>query len=172
MPNPTATLETSLGNIVIELFTDLMPLTANNFVKLAKSGFYDGLHFHRVIDGFMLQFGCPHSKDPKSRLAGTGDAPGGTIQDEHPPNAKLSNEPGTLSMANTGSKNSGSCQFFVNTVHNSYLDWFSPGASKHPVFGKVVSGMDVVHKIEKTPTDGDDRPKTPVKMLRVTVNEG
>jgi cyclophilin family peptidyl-prolyl cis-trans isomerase len=172
MPNPTATLETSLGSIVIELFTDLMPLTANNFLKLAKSGFYDGLHFHRVIDGFMLQFGCPHSKDPKSRLAGTGDAPSGTIQDEHPPNAKLSNEPGTLSMANTGSKNSGSCQFFINTVHNSYLDWFSPGASKHPVFGKVVSGMDVVHKIEKTPTDGDDRPKTAVKMLRVTVNEG
>ncbi len=172
MSNPTATLETSLGNIVVELYTDKMPVTANNFLKLAKSGFYDGLHFHRVIDGFMLQFGCPHSKDPKSPLAGTGDAPGGTIQDEHPPTAKLSNEPGTLSMANTGSPNSGSCQFFINTVHNSYLDWFSPGASKHPVFGKVVSGMDVVKKIEKTPTDGSDRPKTPVKMLRVTVNEG
>ncbi len=171
MANPTATLETSLGNVVVELYTDLMPLTANNFIKLAKSGFYDGLHFHRVINEFMLQFGCPHSKDPSSPRAGTGNAPGGTIKDEHPPNAKLSNEPGTLSMANTGAPNSGSCQFFINTVHNSYLDWFSPGASKHPVFGKVVSGMDVVHKIEKTPTDGNDRPKTPVKMLRVTVNE-
>jgi len=171
MANPTATLETSLGNIVVELYTDLMPLTANNFVKLAKSGFYDGLHFHRVIDGFMLQFGCPHSKDPNSPRAGTGNGPGGTIKDEHPPNAKLSNEPGTLSMANTGAPNSGSCQFFINTVHNAYLDWFSPGASKHPVFAKVVSGMDVVHKIEKTPTDDSDRPKTPVKMLRVTVNE-
>jgi cyclophilin family peptidyl-prolyl cis-trans isomerase len=171
MANPTATLETSLGNIEIELFTDKMPNTANNFIKLAKSGFYDGLHFHRVIDGFMLQFGCPHSKDPKSPRAGTGNGPDGTIKDEHPANAKLSNEPGTLSMANTGAPNSGSSQFFVNTVHNAYLDWFSPGPSKHPVFGKVVSGMDVVHKIEKTPTDSSDRPKTPVKMVKVTVHD-
>jgi cyclophilin family peptidyl-prolyl cis-trans isomerase len=169
MPNPTATLETSLGTFTIELFVDKMPITANNFIQLAKSGFYDGLHFHRVIDGFMLQFGCPHSRDPKSRLAGTGDGPNGTIPDEHPANAKLSNEPGTLSMANTGDANSGSSQFFVNTVHNAYLDWFTPGASKHPVFGKVLTGMDVVHKIEKTPTDGEDRPRTPVKMIRVTV---
>jgi len=171
MPNPTATLETSLGNIAIELFVDKMPLTAGNFVKLAKSGFYDGLHFHRVIDGFMLQFGCPHSKDPKSPRAGTGDGPDGCIRDEHPPGVKLSNEPGTLSMANTGAPNSGSCQIFINTVHNSYLDWFSPGDSKHPVFGKVIQGMDVVKKIEKTATDGDDRPRTPVKMLRVTVQD-
>jgi cyclophilin family peptidyl-prolyl cis-trans isomerase len=170
MSNPTATLETSLGNITVELFADRMPLTAGNFVKLARSGFYDGLHFHRVIHGFMLQFGCPHSKDPKSPRAGTGDGPDGTIKDEHPANAKLSNEPGTLSMANTGAPNTGSCQFFINTVHNAYLDWFTPG-SKHPVFGKVISGMDVVTKIEKTPTDGDDRPRTPVKMIRVTVQE-
>jgi len=169
MANPTATLDTSLGTIRIELFTDKMPITANNFITLAKSGFYDGLHFHRVIDGFMLQFGCPHSKDPKSPRAGTGDSPNGTIKDEHPEDAKLSNEPGTLSMANTGAPNSGSCQFFVNTVHNKYLDWFSPGASKHPVFGKVIDGMDVVHKIEKTKTDGGDRPVTPVKMNKVTV---
>jgi cyclophilin family peptidyl-prolyl cis-trans isomerase len=168
MPNPTAILETSLGNITVEIFSDKMPVTAGNFLALAKSGFYDGLHFHRVIDGFMLQFGCPHSKDPKSPRAGTGDSPNGTIKDEHPANAKLSNEPGTLSMANTGDPNSGSCQFFINTVKNSYLDWFSPGPSKHPVFGKVTAGMDVVKKIEKTPTD-DDRPRTPVKMIRVTV---
>ncbi len=168
MANPTATLETSLGNIEIELFVDQMPLTAGNFIKLAKSGFYDGLHFHRVINNFMLQFGCPHSKDPASPRAGTGDSPNGTIQDEH--TAKISNEPGTLSMANTGRPNSGSCQFFINTVHNSYLDWFSPGPSKHPVFGKVTSGMDVVKKIESTPTSSD-RPKTPVKMNKVTVHE-
>ena len=171
MSNPTATLETSLGTFTVELFTDKMPITAGNFVKLAKSGFYDGLHFHRVINGFMLQFGCPHSKDPNSPRAGTGDAPDGPIKDEHPANAKLSNEVGTLSMANSGDANTGSCQFFVNTVHNSYLDWFTPGASKHPVFGKVIAGMDVVKKIEKTPTDGDDRPRTPVKMVRVTVKE-
>src|SRR5258706_749997 len=172
MANPPATFETSLGSFSSEILTDQMPVTAGNFIKLAKSGFYDGLHFHRVIEGFMLQFGCPHSRDPKSRQAGTGDSPDGTIKDEFPPNVKLSNEPGTLSMANTGQPNSGSCQFFVNTVHNSYLDWFSPGASNHPVFGRVTSGMDVVKKIEKTPTDAGDRPKTPVKMIKVTVAEG
>jgi cyclophilin family peptidyl-prolyl cis-trans isomerase len=169
MPNPTATLETSLGNIQVELFVDKMPITAQNFVKLAKSGFYDGLHFHRVIDKFMLQFGCPYSKDPQSPRAGTGNGPEGTIKDEHPPDAKLSNEPGTLSMANTGRPNSGSCQFFINTVHNSRLDWFTPGESKHPVFGKVVAGMDVVHAIEKVKTDANDRPVTPVRMNKVTV---
>src|SRR3954454_15140189 len=109
MPNPIATFETSLGTFTAEIFQDKMPITAGNFVKLAKSGFYDGLHFHRVIPDFMLQFGCPHSKDPKSSRAGTGDSPDGTIADEHPPGAKLSNEPGTLSMANTGRPNSGSC---------------------------------------------------------------
>jgi cyclophilin family peptidyl-prolyl cis-trans isomerase len=169
MANPTALLETSLGTFSVELFVDKMPLTAGNFIKLAKSGFYDGLHFHRVINGFMLQFGCPHSRDPKSSRAGTGDGPDGPIKDEHPANAKLSNEPGTLSMANTGAPNTGSCQFFVNTVNNTYLDWFSPGASKHPVFGKVIAGMDVVHAIEKTKTDSGDRPLVPVKMNKVTV---
>jgi cyclophilin family peptidyl-prolyl cis-trans isomerase len=171
MANPTVTLETSLGDVEVELFTDLMPTTAGNFVELAKSGFYDGLHFHRVISGFMIQFGCPHSRDANSPRAGTGESPNGTIQDEHPDNAKLSNEPGTLSMANTGRPNSGGCQFFINTVHNANLDWFTPGASKHPVFGKVVSGMDVVQKIETTQTGAGDRPTTPVQMVKVTVND-
>lgn len=160
-----------MGTFTVELLTDAMPITAGNFVKLAKSGFYDGLHFHRVIDKFMIQFGCPHSRDPNSSRAGTGDGPDGPIQDEHPPNAKISNEPGTLSMANTGRPNSGSCQFFINTVHNDFLDWFSAGQSKHPVFGKVIDGMDVVHSIGKTPTGPGDRPKTPVKMVKVTVHE-
>jgi cyclophilin family peptidyl-prolyl cis-trans isomerase len=170
MANPIALLETSLGNIKVELFVDQMPITAGNFVNLAKSGFYDGLHFHRVINNFMLQFGCPHSKDPNSPRAGTGDSPNGTIQDEF--TARLSNEPGTLSMANTGRPNSGSCQFFINPVHNSYLDWFTPGASKHPVFGKVLEGMDVVKKIETTKTGAGDRPVTPVRMNKVTILEG
>lgn len=171
MANPTATMKTSLGDIEIELFVDKMPKTAGNFIKLAKEGFYDGLHFHRVINKFMIQFGCPHSKDPKSPRAGTGNSPHGTIEDEHPENAKLSNEPGTLSMANTGRPNSGSCQFFLNTVHNAYLDWFSPGPSKHPVFGKIISGMDIVKKIESTPTDGGDRPTTPIQVISVTVHD-
>ena len=171
MANPTAICETSLGTFKVELFTDKMPVTAGNFVKLAKSGFYDGLHFHRVINNFMIQFGCPHSKDPLSQQAGTGDSPNGTIKDEHPADAKISNEPGTLSMANTGAPNSGSCQFFINTVNNSRLDWFTPGPSRHPVFGKVTEGMDVVKKIETTPTGGGDRPKTPVKMVKITISE-
>ncbi|HTV20672.1 MAG TPA: peptidylprolyl isomerase [Polyangiaceae bacterium] len=169
MANPTATCETSLGTFKVELFVDKMPITAGNFVELAKSGFYDGLHFHRVIDKFMIQFGCPHSKDPNSPRCGTGSSPKGTIKDEHLPTAKLSNEPGTLSMANAG-PNSGSSQFFINTVHNAFLDWFSPGPSKHPVFGKVIDGMDVVNKIGKTPTR-NDRPTTPVQMIKVTVEE-
>jgi len=169
MANPTAVCETSLGTFTVELFVDKMPITAGNFVDLAKSGFYDGLHFHRVIDKFMIQFGCPHSKDPNSPRAGTGQSPKGSIKDEHLPDAKLSNEPGTLSMANAG-PSSGSSQFFINTVHNAFLDWFSPGPSKHPVFGKVIDGMDVVNKIGKTPTKSD-RPITPVKMIKVTVQE-
>lgn len=167
MPNPIATFETSLGTFSAEIFLDKMPLTAGNFLKLVGSGFYNGLHFHRVIPDFMIQFGCPHSKDPKSPRAGTGGPPWGDIKDEF--TVKLSNEPLTLSMANTGQPNSGGSQFFINTVHNDFLDWFSPGNSRHPVFGKIVSGADVVKKIETTRTDGEDRPTTPVKCISVTV---
>src|SRR5688572_11304479 len=167
MANPIATFETSLGTFTAEIFADQMPLTAANFVKLAKSGFYDGLHFHRVIKSFMLQFGCPFTKDPRSPKAGTGGPPWGDIPDEH--TAKLSNEPLTLSMANTGAPNSGGSQFFINTVHNAFLDWFSPGNSKHPVFGKVTQGMDVVTKIGNTKTD-NDRPTTPIQVTKITIN--
>ena len=153
MPNPVATFTTSMGEIKCEIYLDQMPITASNFIDLANSGFYNGLHFHRVIPDFMDQFGCPYSKDPKSGRSGTGGPPdgtfknlktgatetrsnGGNIKDEYA--AKISNEPGTLSMANTGQPNSGGSQFFMNTVHNDFLDWFSPGESKHPVFGKCV----------------------------------
>ncbi len=171
MANPIAKCETSLGNFSIELYSDKMPITAGNFIKLAKDGFYDGLHFHRVIDGFMCQFGCPHSKDPKSSMAGTGGPPHGTIEDEHPEDAKFSNEAGTLSMANTGRPNSGGSQFFINTVHNSYLDWFTAGPSNHPVFGKITEGMDVIKKIETCPKGAGDRPDPPVQMIKVTIED-
>ncbi len=170
MANPIAVFDTSLGTFKAEIFSDQMPITSKNFTDLAKAGFYDGLHFHRVINNFMLQFGCPHSKDPNSGRAGTGGPPHGNIRDEHA--ARISNEPGTLSMANTGRPNSGGSQFFVNTVHNSYLDWFSAGPSKHPVFGKVTEGMDVVKAIETTQTDGRDKPITPVKMNSLSIVEG
>ena len=169
MPNPIAVMDTSEGVIKAEIFLEQMPITAGNFIKLAESGFYDGLHFHRVIKQFMLQFGCPFSKDPNSPRAGTGGPSWGDIKDEF--TAKLSNEPMTLSMANTGAPNSGGSQFFINTVHNHYLDWFTPGQSKHPVFGKITKGMDVIKKIETTKTGGGDRPVTPVQMVKVTVHD-
>ncbi len=169
MANPTATFETSMGTFQAEIYVDQMPITGGNFVRLANEDFYSGLHFHRVIDGFMCQFGCPHSSDPNSRRAGTGDSPHGAIADEHPADHRISNEAGTLSMANAGPQ-SGSSQFFINTTHNAFLDYFSPGQSKHPVFGKVTSGMDVVTAINKVATDGSDRPRTPVKMISVTMS--
>jgi peptidylprolyl isomerase len=162
MANPVAVFDTSLGSFKAEIFLDKMPITAQNFINLVNAGFYDGLHFHRVIKNFMIQFGCPHSKDPNSRQAGTGGPPHGRIADEHPADAKISNTPGTLSMANTGAPNTGGSQFFINTANNAYLDFFSPGSSKHPVFGKVTEGMDVVTKIENCKT-ASDRPVTPVK---------
>jgi cyclophilin family peptidyl-prolyl cis-trans isomerase len=168
MTNPTAKFETSMGSFEAEIYVDKMPITANNFVRLVNESFYDGLHFHRVINNFMNQFGCPHSRDPRSPRAGTGDSPYGAIPDEHPAEHKLSNEPGTLSMANAGPQ-SGSCQFFINTVHNDFLDFFSAGQSKHPVFGKVSSGMDVVRAINSAPTDSSDRPVEPNQVIRVTM---
>jgi cyclophilin family peptidyl-prolyl cis-trans isomerase len=169
--NPIATFDTSLGTFKSEILLDQMPITSQNFIDLAKAKFYDGLHFHRVIEGFMIQFGCPHSRDANSNRAGTGGPPHGCIQDEHPEDAKLSNEPGTLSMANTGQPNSGGSQFFINVKHNDYLDWFSSGASKHPVFGRITEGLDVVEKIEKTPTGGGDRPNVPVQVISITIAE-
>lgn len=169
MANPIATFKTSLGTFKAEIFLDEMPITAQNFIDLSDSGYYDGLHFHRVIKGFMAQFGCPHSSDPTDPRCGTGGPPHGTIADEHPENAKISNEPGTMSMANTGRPNSGGSQFFLNTVHNHFLDWFSPGPSKHPVFGRITEGMDVLQLIEGTPTSAGDRPQTPVKMESITI---
>lgn len=170
MANPIAHFDTTLGGFSAEIFVDKMPITGANFVRLAKEGFYDGLHFHRVINRFMIQFGCPFSKDPQSPRAGMGDSPYGAIKDEHPSNVRLSNEPGTLSMANAG-PNSGSSQFFINTVHNAYLDYFSPGPSKHPVFGKIIHGMDIVSRIEKVKTDRGDRPLEPVRVNSISIEE-
>ena len=99
MGNPIATFDTTEGTFKAEIFLDKMPITAQNFIDLANDGFYNGLHFHRVIANFMIQFGCPNSKDPDSPMAGRGGPPHGTIQDEFLDDAKLSNEPGTLSMA-------------------------------------------------------------------------
>jgi cyclophilin family peptidyl-prolyl cis-trans isomerase len=169
MANPTAVFDTSEGTIKAEIFLTEMPITAGNFIRLAESGFYDGLHFHRVIPGFMAQFGCPYSKDPSSGRAGTGGPPSGNIQDEFLPTAKFSNEPGTLSMANTGRPNSGGSQFFMNIAHNSFLDWWDKSTpSQHPVFGRITEGMDVLKKLE---TFGSRQGKTskPLRMNSVKI---
>lgn len=170
MANPTATFETSEGTFTAEIFENEMPITAGNFLKLIESGFYDGLHFHRIIPGFMCQFGCEFSKEFGHPRSGTGSSPFGNVQDEFNANAKFSNEPGTLSMANTGRPNSGGAQFFINTAHNAFLDWWDTQTpSKHPVFGKVTEGMDVVKTIESRGSRSG-APSTPVKMIKVTVN--
>ena len=169
MGNPVAVFETNLGTFKAEIYQDKMPVTAGNFVSLVQAGFYDGLHFHRIIPGFMCQFGCPYSKDPRSPRAGTGGPPHGTIPDEFPAEHKLSNEPLTLSMANTGRPNSGGSQFFINTAHNAYLDWFDGRTpSKHPVFGKITEGADIVKAIEARGSRSGNV-ADPVQMVRVTI---
>ena len=172
MGNPTAVFNTSEGTFKAEVYLDSMPITSGNFIKLANDGFYNGLHFHRVIPNFMLQFGCPYSKDASSSRAGTGGPPHGNIPDEFNDNAKFSNEVGSLSMANTGRPNTGGSQFFVNTVHNDYLDWFNKNTpSKHPVFAKITEGMDIVKKIEKLGS-GSGKVSKPVRMDSIEIEEG
>jgi peptidylprolyl isomerase len=149
MSNTKATLHTNKGDITIEFYDSMVPNTVANFVKLAKSGFYDGVKFHRVIKGFMIQGGDPLSKDDTMKARwGTG-GPGYQFDDEITPENR--NDVGTIAMANAGPDTNGS-QFFINVKANNFLD------PKHTAFGKVTSGMDVVTSIENTPVDGSDKP--------------
>jgi peptidylprolyl isomerase len=144
-------LKTSMGNITLQLYDD-MPITTGNFMSLVEKGFYDGVIFHRVIDGFMVQGGDPE---------GTGmGGPGYTITDEFTDHNL--NDRGTVAMANAG-PNTGGSQFFINLVDNNFLD------SKHPAFGKVIEGMDVVDAIAKVQTDANDRPLTEVKIIQAKI---
>ena len=127
----TATIDTSRGTIKLELYEDKAPKTVANFEKLANDGFYDGLTFHRVIDNFMIQAGCPHG-------TGTG-GPGYTFEDEFDDSLRHDG-PGVLSMANAGPNTNGS-QFFITHVPCPHLD------GKHSVFGRVLEGQDVVDSI-------------------------
>jgi len=143
--------ETTMGDIVIELRDD-MPITSGNFEKLVKEGFYDGVIFHRVIPNFMVQGGDPD---------GTGrGGPGYNIKDEFTNNNR--NERGTLSMANAG-PNTGGSQFFINVVNNKHLD------NNHPVFGKVIEGMDVVDRIVSVDRNNQDKPLTDVKIIKASL---
>jgi cyclophilin family peptidyl-prolyl cis-trans isomerase len=154
------TFHTNRGDITLELFNTLAPNTVANFTKLAKEGFYNGVKFHRVIAGFMIQGGDPLTKDDSMEDAwGTG-GPGYKFADEiHAENRNL---PGTISMANAGPNTNGS-QFFINVKDNSFLD------TKHTVFGKVVEGMDVVSDIENVPVDMGDKPRSAVVINSVEV---
>ena len=158
---PTAVFETSLGTFEVELYAKECPETAWNFINLVEGrqetdregNFYDGLTFHRVIEGFMIQGGCPLG-------TGTG-GPGYRFKDEIDPNLRHESA-GILSMANAGPGTNGS-QFFVTLVPTPHLD------GRHTVFGKVTEGLDVVMKIGSVKTDGMDRPSEPVTMNKVTI---
>lgn len=166
--NPIAVLETSLGTIEIELFADQMPITAGNFANLIRDGFYDGILFHRVISGFMIQSGDPITKTAEVMRYGTG-GPGYAIEDEHIAGNLLTNVRGTIAMANSG-PNSGGSQFFINLVDNTNLDFDKvPLTSKHPVFGRVIAGMEVVDAIGQVETGRNDLPVEPVVITRATI---
>ena len=151
--NRTATIETNQGTIRIELFEDKAPKTTKNFIDLAEKGFYNGVVFHRVIDGFMIQGGDP---------TGTGrGGPGYKIDDEFHRDLKHDDK-GILSMANAG-PNTGGSQFFITLAATPWLD------RKHAIFGKVTEGMDIVEKIGKTRVGAGDRPVEEVRMEKVTI---
>ncbi len=153
MANRHTHFTTSKGDFRLELFEDKAPKTTGNFIKLAEDGFYNGLTFHRVIDGFMIQGGCPHG-------TGTG-GPGHMIDDEF--HSELKHDgPGVLSMANAG-PNTGGSQFFITLAATDWLD------GRHAVFGKVVDGMDVVSTIGKVPKGAQDRPTENVVIHSVTI---
>lgn len=155
-PKPAkAVFETNMGTFEVALATEEAPNTSGNFIKLAKQGFYNGLIFHRVIDGFMIQGG-----DPK----GTGfGGPGYQIKDEFSPKLKHDSE-GVLSMANSG-PNTGGSQFFITLKDTRWLD------GKHAVFGKVTKGMDVVRKIGKVKTGAQDKPLQDVVINKLSIVE-
>jgi cyclophilin family peptidyl-prolyl cis-trans isomerase len=150
----TATMTTNHGDITIELFDDDAPKTVENFRKLARDGFYDGLVFHRVIKDFMIQGGCPQG-------TGTG-GPGYTFEDEINPHKIVR---GALAMANAGPNTNGSQFFIVTTAAAPWLD------GKHTVFGEVTSGMDAVDAIEGLPTDGRDRPRDDARIEKLEVGD-
>ena len=157
MANRLAHFTTNLGDFQVELFEDRAPATTKNFIELVEKGFYDGIVFHRVIEGFMLQSGCPDGN-------GRG-GPGYTIPDEF--HAELTHDSeGVLSMANSG-PNSGGSQFFVTLAPTAWLD------GKHAVFGKVIEGIETVRTIGATAKDPGDRPLEPVVMegVRITSTE-
>ena len=154
--NRIAVFDTNMGEFEIELFEDKAPITTKNFIDLAQEGFYDGVIFHRVIDGFMIQGGDP---------TGTGmGGPGYTIEDEFTPELTHESE-GILSMANTGRPHTGGSQFFITLAATPWLD------GHHTVFGKVIKGMEVVREIGHVKTGPQDRPVHDVVINKITIKD-
>jgi len=147
-------LETNYGNITLELYSD-MPITTGNFVSLVQKGTYNGVIFHRVMAGFMIQGGDPTG-------TGYGDPRIPNIKDEFTHAGGNSNIRGTIAMANAG-PNTGSSQFFINLVNNNFLD------TKHPAFGKVIDGMDVVDEIANVETNNNNKPIKPVTIIQARI---
>lgn len=158
-PIVTITMDDN-SQIKVELYPEIAPITVENFVKLVKEGFYNGLTFHRIIRGFMIQGGCPQG-------TGTG-GPGHNIKGEFAGNGvenNLKHTKGVISMARSQSPNSAGSQFFIMHQDSPHLD------GQYAAFGKVIEGLDVVDYIANTATDFMDKPKSPVVMKSVTVEE-
>ena len=154
--NRIAVFDTNMGEFEIELFEDKTPITTKNFIDLAQEGFYDGVIFHRIIDGFMIQGGDP---------TGTGmGGPGYTSEDEFTPELTHESE-GILSMANTGRPHTGGSQFFITLAATPWLD------GHHTVFGKVIKGMEVVREIGHVKTGPQDRPVHDVVINKITIKD-
>ena len=154
--NRIAVFDTNMGEFEIELFEDKTPITTKNFIDLAQEGFYDGVIFHRIIDGCMIQGGDP---------TGTGmGGPGYTIEDEFTPELTHESE-GILSMANTGRPHTGGSQFFITLAATPWLD------GHHTVFGKVIKGMEVVREIGHVKTGPQDRPVHDVVINKITIKD-
>jgi len=156
-----AIIKTDFGSIKFNLLPDLAPETVRNFLELAKSGFYNGTLFHRVIPGFMIQGGDPNTKNPDKSMWGQG-GPGYNLKAEFSPRSHLR---GIVSMARAADPDSAGSQFFIVTSDSTFLD------KQYTVFGEVVDGMEVADKIVDLPRDGNDCPKQEAKMLEVTVSE-
>ena len=154
--NRIAVFDTNMGEFEIELFEDKTPITTKNFIDLAQEGFYDGVIFHRIIDGFMIQGGDPTGTD----MGG----PGYTIEDEFTPELTHESE-GILSMANTGRPHTGGSQFFITLAATPWLD------GHHTVFGKVIKGMEVVREIGHVKTGPQDRPVHDVVINKITIKD-
>jgi cyclophilin family peptidyl-prolyl cis-trans isomerase len=160
----TGTIKTEFGEITVEFYSDDAPKTVENFKKLAKIGFYDGLIFHRIVPGFVIQGGDPHTKDTANKVKwGTGD-PGWNIKAEF---NKNTHSRGILSMARSQDPDSAGSQFFIILKDSKFLD------GKYTVFGKVISGMDIVDKIAAIRTDSTDAPidVDQAKMIKVAVSD-